>query len=166
MNDVREEGAVLATCLMIHHYIPVPSLVGDGILLVLNLEDGQNDFHAVSMLPAVLAMLLMPWAPWSIRPWGYWGVSWHWTSITLKPWSSEGGSIGVGVAYSSCHCCYGPSLFVMYGLIHGVAPDEYASAPPSVHQHSGASLFMGTHPDHRSWMVAKQVDVSKDVRVL
>ena len=34
---------------------------------------------------------------------------------------------------------HGPSLVVMYSLIHGATPNEYASAPPSICLHSGAS---------------------------
>ena len=51
-----------------------------------------------------------------------------------------------GLSATGC----GPSLIVMYGLIHGVTPDEYTLAPPSTHQHSGASLLMGVPPDCRS----------------
>ena len=58
---------VSAPSLTIHHYIPVPALIGDGIFLVFILEDGHIDFHVAFGLPVALFMVLMPGAPRSIR---------------------------------------------------------------------------------------------------
>ena len=79
-NHVGEKGAVPEPCLMIHHYVPTPALIGDSIL-----EGRQINFHVTSRLLVALAMVLMPGAPWPIRSWWHWGGSWHWTSITLQP---------------------------------------------------------------------------------
>ena len=63
----------------------MPTLIGDSILLVFILENGQLKFHVTSGLLVASAMVPTPGAPWSIRPWWHWGGSGHWTSITVKP---------------------------------------------------------------------------------
>ena len=49
--------------LTIHHYIPMPNLISDGIFLVLILEDWQIDLQVASMLPVVSAMVHILIAP-------------------------------------------------------------------------------------------------------
>ena len=53
---------------------------------------------------------------------------------------------------------HSPSHIVVPTLSHSVTSDEYAYAPPHIHQCSGASLPAGAHPDCKTQMAEMQVD--------
>ena len=91
---------------MIYHYIPMSALIGDGILLVFILEDGQINFHVASRLLAASAMVLKLEAPdLSDLVDTEEEVDTELPSL-LHPQSSEGEGVGVGAAQGSC--CHWP----------------------------------------------------------
>ena len=66
MDSVGEEGAISTPSVMIHCQVPVPTLVGNGILGVLILKDWQVDLHMASWFP--VGTLAMEWLPQSFQP--------------------------------------------------------------------------------------------------
>ena len=67
-------------------YVPAPTLVCDGILSILILEDWQVYLHVASSFPmGLLSMAWMPRTSWSLLHWCHWWGSWYWTSVTFKP---------------------------------------------------------------------------------
>ena len=122
----------------------MPTLISDGILLVFILEDWQIDFHMAFWLPAASAMVCTPGAPRSIGLWWHWWGSWHWTSVTLKPmiqWRWR--CLGWCSPWVSSHLATVPATLWYPVLVMVWHPDEYAEAPPHIHQHSGAFLPVG-----------------------
>ena len=54
VDSIGEKGVVLAPHAALHHQVPMPALISDGVFCVLVLEDWQVDFHMASRLPAPL----------------------------------------------------------------------------------------------------------------